>query len=315
MMLDPLLRSAMTVKRLGALAVPWRIQSANSSADAERRAEFIETMFKNMEGSVNGILYDAMDSLIKGFCVLEKVTEHRNGSIVLTAVKPKDPALFGFEVDDYLNITSLTLHVPGETPRELPIEKFIVFSHNRRYGEPHGESDLRAAHRHWAIKRELVKQWAAHLEKYASPTVVGKFRRGLSLEAQNALLDALEKLQRQAAMVHPDDVEVSLLEKRAEWQSAYAEAIDYHNREMARAVLGQTLTTEDSTRVGSLALGKVHLQVLVMQLAGLRKDLAERVMNESIIRPFIQMNFGEGLYPTFVFEEPELDVFRTGQVA
>jgi phage gp29-like protein len=96
--------------------------------------------------------------------------------------------------------------------------------------------------------------------------------------------------------------------------SGYLEAIDYHNREIARAILGQTLTTEDSRRIGSLALGKVHLQVLIMQLAGLRRNLAERVMNEQFIRPLIELNFGPGLYPKLAFEEPDLDVFRTGKV-
>ena len=107
---------------------------------------------------------------------------------------------------------------------------------------------------------------------------------------------------------------MSLLDGRRAAESGYLEAIDYHNREIARAILGQTLTTDDSRRVGSLALGKVHLQVLIMQLNGLRKDIAERVMNEQIIRPTVDLNFEGGSYPTFVFDEPELDVFRTGSV-
>lgn len=51
-----------------------------------------------------------------------------------------------------------------------------------------------------------------------------------------------------------------------------------------------------------------------MQRAGLRKDLAEKVMNEQIIRPMTLLNFGDGEYPVFQFIEPELDVFRTGKV-
>jgi phage gp29-like protein len=102
------------------------------------------------------------------------------------------------------------------------------------------------------------------------------------------------------------------LEKQKEWQSGYLEAIDYHNREMARAILGQTLTTDDSARIGSLALGKVHLQVLVMQLAGLRSQLADKVMNEQVIKPVIDINYGGEPYPVFEFAEPALEMFRTG---
>ncbi|MCH8273323.1 MAG: DUF935 family protein [Armatimonadetes bacterium] len=318
MLTDPLVRSAVVVKKLGALAVPWHIEAADESSESRRRSAFIEYVLNEMNGSATGVLFDAMDAIAKGYAILEKVfvTDEREfpGMVRLYAVKPKDPALFGFDVDEFLNIKGLTLHVPGEKQRNLPISKFVVYAHSQRYGAPAGESDLRAAHRHWCIKRELIKQWSGHLEKFASPTVIGRFKRGLPQDAQAALLDALEKLQRQSAVVHPDDIDVSLLDGGREARSAYMDAIDYHNREIARAILGQTLTTDDSRRVGSLALGKVHLQVLIMQLAGLRRDLAERVMNEQIIRPLIDLNFGGGLYPTFEFEEPDLDVFRTGKV-
>lgn len=318
MQCDPLVRSALQVKKLGTLAVDWRLESANESPEATTRLQFIRYVFSEMQSEILGVLFDALDALAKGFSVQEIVFVHDGrefeGMLRIHAIKAKNPEFFGFDVDEFLNIRSLTLHVPGEPVKELPISKFIVFAHNQQYGQPAGESDLRSAYRHWRIKRELITQWTAHLEKFASPTVMGKFRRGTPPEDQNALLNALDKLQRQSAVVYPDDIEVGLLDGQRLGETGYLEAIDYHNREIARAILGQTLTTEDSRRMGSLALGKVHLQVLIMQLAGLRRNLAERVVNEQIIRPLIDINFGAGHYPRFVFDEPELDVFRTGRV-
>jgi phage gp29-like protein len=314
MLQDPLVRSAVTVKKLGALSVPWSLEpSGNAEIDA-----FIAAMFDEMEGSPTGVLFDALDAIAKGYAVLEKLYDTGlpgyGSAVWVRAVKPKDPALFGFDVDEFLNIDYLVLHVPGSPGVELPIDKFVVYAYNRRYSQPYGESDLLAAYKHWRIKRALIDQWNAHLEKFASPSIVGKFERGLSVEEQQALLDSLDKVQRQSALIHADDIDVTLLDGRRTAESGYLEAIDYHNREIARAILGQTLTTDDSRKVGSLALGKVHLQVLIMQLNGLRRDVAERVMNEQIIRPTVDMNFADGVYPRFVFEEPELDVFRTGKV-
>lgn len=318
MLADPLIRAALLIKKLGALAVPWRVLPYDESFVSGERAEFVRYVFSEMFGGPEQVLFDAMDALAKGYAVMEKVyvpdDGRFRGKIRLLAVKAKDPALFGFEVDEFLNIRALLLHLPGDPPRRLPREKFVIYVHHQRYGAPVGESDLKSVYRSWCIKRELIKQWSAHLEKFASPTVLGKFKRGLPEESQRELLNALQRLQRQSAVVHPDDIEVRLLEGGAESRGAYLEAIEYHNREIARAILGGTLTTDDSRRVGSLALGKVHLQVLVMQLAGLRRALADRVMNEQIIRPLIDLNYGGGYYPVFAFDEPDLDVFRTGQV-
>jgi phage gp29-like protein len=317
MLEDPFVRSAVTVKKLGALAAPWTLD-AGRGQDADRKLAFIQYAFDEMEGSVDGLLYDALDAIAKGFAILEMnfVRDRREfkGLVRIESAKPKDPAMFGFDVDEYLNVRRLTLHVPGEPPISLPIEKFVLFAYAQSYGRPTGVSDLRAAHRHWQIKKELIRQWSAHLEKFASPTVTGRYKRGLPEDAQGALLDALDRLQRQSAVVFPDDIEVGLLEASRQARSGYAEAIDYHNREIARAILGQTLTTDDSQRVGSLALGKVHLQILIMQLKGLRRSLAERVVNEQIIRPLIDANFEPGAYPKFRFEETELDAFRSGSV-
>lgn len=315
---DPLVRSALNVKKLGTLAVHWRIDPPNTGEDADTRLKFIQYAFDEMESDISAVLFDTLDALAKGFAVQEIVykvdTREFDGFTIIHAIKPKDPALFGFDVDEYLNIRALTLNIPGEAPRDLPFDRFVLFAHNARYGEPIGDSDLRPAYRHWKIKCELIQQWSEHLEKFASPTVAGTFQRGTPPEDQAALLDALHKIQRQSAVVYPNDIQVSLLHGDRGGDSGYLEAIDYHNREIARAILGETLTTEDSKRIGSLALGKVHLQVLIMQLAGLRRTLAERAVNEQIIRRLIDINFGSGPYPRFSFEEAELDVFRTGRV-
>ncbi len=92
------------------------------------------------------------------------------------------------------------------------------------------------------------------------------------------------------------------------------DALEFHNREMARSILGQTLTTDEGRRVGSLALGKVHLQVLLLQITAIRREIADSLMTEQIIRPLIEMNFGPGPIPRFEFENTQLEAFATGQI-
>src|SRR5688572_8813065 len=69
MMEDPLVRSAIIVKKLGALSVPWRLEpSGDARVDA-----FVSAMFSEMDGSPTGVLYDALDAIAKGYSVMEKV--------------------------------------------------------------------------------------------------------------------------------------------------------------------------------------------------------------------------------------------------
>lgn len=52
-----------------------------------------------------------------------------------------------------------------------------------------------------------------------------------------------------------------------------------------------------------------------MQLESVRRELADIVMTEQIIRPMIEMNFGKRPIPRFVFEKVSLSSFTTGELS
>jgi phage gp29-like protein len=85
-------------------------------------------------------------------------------------------------------------------------------------------------------------------------------------------------------------VQVSALEFKQSSAESFAQAVAHHNAEIAKSILGETLTTDEGQRVGSLALGQVHLKVLQTQLRALRAEL-------------VRLNFGDAPVPRFVWEE------------
>jgi len=319
---DSMVQTVLTVKKLGVLATSFSIQPASSSDAAKRNVDFVLEAFVRMEGSPNTILAGAMDAFAKGWSVQEAIysatqqptTTNQQPRVWLEAICPKDPSLFGLEVDPFGNITDLKLRIPGEPERTLPREKFVLWANRDGYRQPKGRSDLDAAYPHWSAKQELLKGWKLHLQRFAMPTMLGRFQRGVSAEEQNALINQFRNLSQQTGIVFPSEFEVSPLDVGKEPSQGFMDALDFHNREIARAVLGQTLTTDEGRRVGSLAMGKVHLQVLLLQLEALRRDLADRVMTEQVIRPLVELNFGPGEIPRFEFEPLKLDAFATGQV-
>ena len=309
---DAMIRTTLNIKRLGVLTAPWKLEPSDESPTAKQRLNFVNQAFARMEGTPESILDQAMDAFAKGWSVQECIYLEEGGSVWLRAVHPKDPSRFGLDLDEFGNIQALRLFVPGEDPMDLPRSKYVIYRNRYRYGRPKGTSDLESAYVHWQAKQKLLAAWAAHLDKFASPTMLGSFQPGLSSADQDALLGALNNLATNRAIVYPSEIKIDSIGGKEEASTGFLEALDFHNREIARAVLGQTLTTDEGRRVGSLALGKVHLQILLLQLQALRREIADLVMNEQIIRPLVELNFGPGFVPKFKFEEKTVGAFVDG---
>ncbi|MFY9234901.1 MAG: DUF935 family protein [Fimbriimonadaceae bacterium] len=306
---DSMVQTCLTVKKLGVVAAEWRI------VGDQRRSEFVEEAFARMDGSPHTILSGAMDAFAKGWSVQEIVYDTDGLMTWIEAVRPKDPSLFGLEVDRFGHLRELKLQLPGESVMDVPRSKFVVYSNRGSYGRAKGRSDLDPAYRHWSSKQSLLNAWKFHLERFAMPTVLGSFERGLSAEEQASILSAMQNLSQHTAVIFPNEIAIDTLGGQKESSSGFMEALDFHNREIARAILGQTLTTDEGRRVGSLAMGKVHLQVLLLQLEAIRRELADVVMTEQVIRPLVELNFGPGPIPRFEFVSTPVSAFATGELA
>lgn len=314
MELDPMIQTAITIKQQAVLAADYQIVPQSETPTAIRNAKFIESVFEQMEGSPRTILQSAMDAFVRGWSVQELIYTERDEQIVLTRCQPKDVSQFGLILDEFGQLLGLSFRSPDFEESTVPLGKFAVFINRPHTSRPKGRSDLDSAYPHFKTKQSLAKAWKAHLERYASPTLLGSYQRGLPEDEQRGFLASLKNLHDNTAIVYPDEIKIEALHGRESDNNAFLEAIEFHNREIARSILGQTLTTDEGRRVGSLALGKVHLQVLMLQITSLRKLLADSVMTEQIIRPLIELNFGPGEVPRFEFNSPELEAFTTGKL-
>ena len=98
----------------------------------------------------------------------------------------------------------------------------------------------------------------------------------------------------------PDDVQVELLEAQRGGEAGYLSALEWHDKQIAKSILCQTLVSDEGMRVGSFALAKIHLDVLKMCLMKLKRDLEESVMREQVIRRLVDYNFpNQVAYPSF----------------
>jgi phage gp29-like protein len=312
MLTDAQVQASLTTKKFGILDAEWHIVPGGEDEASQRAADLVRFALGQLRGSVTRILLNALDALAHGYSVQEVnyvlcEQEPWHGMVIWQSVKSKPPRLFRLETDEFRNLKALYLHVPGGDEKPLPAEKFVVYSYNSSYESPTGRSDLRAAYKHWWAKQLLLKFWLLSLEKFGAPTVKGVVPRHVPEAERRELLEVLDRIQQETAVVLPEDVQIELLEGKSPVGAAYLQAVQFHNKEITRAILGQTLATDEGLRTGSLALGKVHYRVMQLYFRALRRDLAEQVMEEQLFRRLVELNFAEAKTPRFVWVERDVE--------
>jgi phage gp29-like protein len=309
---DPQIKACLSTKKFAVLSRGWEIHPASEAAEDVAVADFVRTCLNEMRGSVLDVLYDSMDALALGVAIQELNWCLRDdGMIGLASIKAKDPANFLFETDPFLNILSIrglpALTSPlkgmlagggvgGLAEGELPKDKFVIYPYQPSYANPMGSSDLRSAFQSWFVKQQLLRWWAKYLEKFGMPTVVGGYdaKAGYGVKQQREFLSLLGAVHNESALVRPSDMTVELLEAQRVAETGFIEAIAYHDRSMAKSLLGQSLTSDSSDRGATYALGAVQANVLSFYLQKLQRDLEDVVMNEQVIKRLVGYNYPPG---------------------
>lgn len=314
MLRDPMVQAADFVRCHAVTMNGFEIVPALDDEDdpnyeaAVEQAEFIGYAFEELEGDILDILAGLAGAYAYGWAIAEPVYEEvvegdHAGKIGLKTIKPKDPQYLSLNSDEYGNLTTVVQSVSltgGRTERqEWPVERFIVYRHRPWHGSLYGRSDLAAAYNAWAAKQHAMKHMALFLEKQGTPPLLGWYRQGAPKSEQEELLAKLVKLQSQTVAVMPVGTEIKFIEAAFNPEARFVDAIRHYNAEISIALLGQTLTSAEGERSGSLALGQVHFQVLQFYLARTQRQLEDTVAGEQIIRPLIDYNWppGQRFYP------------------
>lgn len=157
----------------------------------------------------------------------------------------------------------------------------------------------------YIFKNYGIKDWAAYVERFATPAVIGKYPPLMNAADRAVFKTAIENFGQYFRMVIPNGSEVDLPTDSSKSASndLFGKYLEYWNKEMSIRVLGQDLTTSSGDN-GSRALGQVHDQVRGdLVLADML--LVKQAMNE-VIRRLVYFNFPAlAEYPKFKYPEEE----------
>lgn len=272
---------------------PWEVKPGGEKRIDKLASTFIEEQLKkiNFDDHTEKMLY----GVFYGYAVAEPLYAVEEGKIVLDTtrggIKVRDRRRFGFAPDMSLRLRT-SRNPMGEA---LPDKKFWVFATGSDHDdEPYG---LGLAHwLYWPVffKRSGVKFWLVFLEKFGSPTAVGKYPSGTPETEQDKLLNALQAIQTDSAIIFPQGMEAELLEATRGGTADYTALYDRMDAAIARITLGQTASTQGTPG----KLGNDDLQSDVRaDIVKADADLVCMSFNATVVKWLVEWNFPGAALP------------------
>jgi phage gp29-like protein len=208
-------------------------------------------------GDLRSLLLSVLDALGKGIAIGEIIWGIEDDGVVLPQeVKWRHPGRFTWDEAGKLRRVDPSDPLGGTL---MPERKFLQVCFHPQLQNPAAAGlGLRVYWYSW-FKRNNLKSWALYNDKFGSPTVVARYPYGSDDKEREQLLVAIESIQQDAGVTMPEGMDIQLLEaSRSGNADTYRELAEWCNDEISKVVLGQTLTTSEGRRSGSLALGRVH---------------------------------------------------------
>jgi hypothetical protein len=230
---DATVNAVLTAIGLVLRAVDWRVEPADDSSEAEKEAEFVQSLLDDMSHPFTDVVGEALSMLTYGWSALEIVLKRRQGP------DQKDPSLRSKFDDGRIGIRKLPIRSQDSLLRWemqedggisglwqlppmgggqlfIPIERLLLFRSTSRKNSPEGVSILRSAYKSWYLRKTIEEMEAIGIEReLAGLPVVSIPAEFLAANATTDKKNVLEswkkvardvKFNQQGGIVKPSDL-------------------------------------------------------------------------------------------------------------
>lgn len=278
---------------------------------------FVRANFEDMQGNLYTACEEILSGLWAGYSGSELVWKTQNGKVALDKIVTYHPRTVLIQVDretgEYRGFKQWRWF--DGSPVDIPIEKAVLFTFNKRFGNLYGKSMFKPIRKNWLLKDPILKMWGRALDRFGTPLIAifttdeeisDLDRPDQKIGQLSYAVRILDRIQSSTGIAFKSGRKEDGTESRAEVLSsgssgigeAFEKAVLYLNKMILRGLLVPSLIF-DSDGGGSYALGQTHAKFYDMILSSIYKLLKETLL-EQVVRRMIEYNFGaQGNYGDF----------------
>jgi phage gp29-like protein len=293
---DPHLFSVASTRRLAVTGLAWRIVSAGEmggrgSIDAElasRTAAYCDEVLRDLPGLEETLSHLSL-AVGRNIAVAELVWAAGANGLRLAEVVPVDGRRLTVDEENRVRVLTEEEPVRGMA---LPPNKFIVHIFHAATAHPMRGGLPRVTGLAFMAKHFAIKDWLIFAEVFGMPVRVAKYDSQATPQEKRELLEMLRGLGADATGIFSKAVELQIIPSRSPGETnLYENLCLYFDREISKAWLGQTLTTDTARMLASAGAAKVHDQVRRdLRDDDLRKEAA--TLRRDLLTPMVRMQFG-----------------------
>ncbi len=279
-------------RRNAVLDIEFAVRPASDDARDQKVADFVQEFLDDM-ADYDDVMVSLQDAVGHGFAALEIDWDTSSGQALPTSLDFIEQKRFLFrDANGFLLRVPLLLTDDNMMGMEIPPWKVMLHNYGGKSGHPTRSGILRVCAWWFLFKNYSVKDWVAFCEVYGMPLRLGKYDPGATKGDREALMTAISMLGSDAAGIisKATEIEFVKMEGTSGHGDLYEKLATFGNREMSKAILGQTLTAEVGDK-GSYAASQTHNDVR-LDLAKADTKACAATMRHQLIRPLVGFNFG-----------------------
>jgi len=312
---DAHLYSVANTRRLAITGLPWEVVSAaempgwgtgryaNSTNKqlADDATAYCDSVLRD-HCSFDGALAHMALALGRNISVVELVWQANRDGLSLIDFIPVDFERLMFDRSGELRILTDEAQFEGIA---LPPNKFIVHTPHPRSAHPMRGGLSRVTSIAYLAKHFAIKDWLVFAEVFGMPVRIARYQPTATEKEKRELLTMLRQLGADATGIFSKAVEVEIMQTRLPGETnLYENIAHYFDREMSKAWLGQTLTTDTLRTRASAGAAAVHDRVR----RDLRDDDLRReasTIRRDVLTPLTRFRFGDSAPVPFFRRIPD----------